>query len=1045
MLPRCTRTAFRVCATVAVLVPALWGCTGKGGGGFDARGVTPGGEPTVSEGSVVDVGGLTMTLTAAPLVAAGVGLSAGTAPGGMRLAALPRNNPRADDLLDHWGHRRVPGIAEGFSLTSPEDGNGAEELRTLRAAVRTDDEASAAPDLHDGDEVRVLGSRRGITYGRWAGGPADTLSIDFTLSPGMQEKPGVRALVERAGKVWTGRIADTWSAWHRAAGDLKGWLINGTSAEIEVRVGEGGEVSTGLEIDIRERYLPADVAGWANEGIRPSGSWEPRFGSIEVHTPHLEKAPETHLFATLAHEIGHVLGAWKGGAVSESYAPYTDMEAGTWTGPNVAAVYGGPAPFQDLADPKAWIGGRRDPSASQFDFAHSGVCVSLMSYCRQNAAQPSLLPHAIDFAFLADLGLTITEETLRPETYGLAGWTGHAAFTLSVSRDLRVALADPQPYYDGAANIAQTLDMVDLLRVGVDVFGHRSTGDILQSHAAVGVAGTVRYAGGLIGAAIDRAALPPVTGDASLALDLGTLDGRASFTSLAVHAGGTSEVFAGGRLYYPFELSANAITGTGEGSTLRADFYGPAHGDVAGALHDPTAGLLASFGATVDDRSTREEVVAAAGYLAGLAYRRASADPAEDGWYQYRCEGASGCESRHGPSSGWTAWADTTRDSVLAATAGWDSRSGARLDSDRGFARIERQTSADTDGGRGRHVMDGYTGTLEHAAFATGFETYTDGWAGAGGTGGFHRRWAGVQGSLSGSAPGEVARWSGPMLGYESGHAANEAAFVEGRATVAYSLGDSRVSVGFSEVVSRDGRRQLDDFGFEDLRLDSDGTFAGGGSTGAVNGAFFGPSHAEAAGAFHHNSARVTGGFGARRMPDTATLHESGTVGPLDHFLAYDDWGFWGTQFGDSLFGAFVTQRVDDLGGGRRSYYAPGGRVSGTPAGNNPASGSAVWSGKVRAVDASDNRWTPVSGDARLEVDFGRATIDVDFTELEAGHGDMSWRALRIRNGAFAHTQGSDSLSGAFYGIRHKGAAGTFRRDGLRGVFGAARQPDAGP
>ena len=74
------------------------------------------------------------------------------------------------------------------------------------------------------------------------------------------------------------------------------------------------------------------------------------------------------------------------------------------------------------------------------------------------------------------------------------------------------------------------------------------------------MAGTVRYAGGLIGAAIDRAAMPPVTGDASLALDLGTLDGRASFTSLAVHAGGASEVFAGGRLYYPFELSANAIT-----------------------------------------------------------------------------------------------------------------------------------------------------------------------------------------------------------------------------------------------------------------------------------------------------------------------------------------------------------------------------------------------------------------------------------------------------------------------------------------------------
>ena len=1079
MLAESTRTSFRVCATVVFLVPALSGCLVKGGGSFNAslldRGVTQGGEPTVPEGSGLEAEGVTVTpespegdegtrpglsggradasrgdgvsegASDSEDTGAGDGLKAGTTPGAVRLAGLPRNNPEADDLLDHWGHRQVARITESLSLTGPAAGDGAEGLRTLRTVAQTDNEGSVAPDLRDDDEVRVLGSRRGITYGRWAGGPADTLSINFTLSPAMQEKPGFRALLERAGKAWSHRIADTWSTWDRAAGEFKGWLINGTNPDIAVRVGEGGEVSTSLEIDIREQDLPSYAAGWALEGIRPPGSWEPRFGSIEVDTPHFAGAPETHLFATLAHELGHVLGAWKGGTETESYAPYTDTEAGTWTGANVVAVYGGPAPFQDQADPKAWLDGKRDLLASQYDFTHSGVCVSLMAYCRDNAAQPAFLPHAIDFAFLADLGLTVTEETLRAETYGLAGWTDHAAFTLSVSRDLRVTLADPQPYYDAAANTGKTLDVMDLLRVGVDVFGHRSTGDILQSHAADGVPGTVRYAGGLIGAAIDRATLPPVTGDASLALDLGTLDGRASFTSLAVHAGGTSEIFAGGRLYYPFELSANAIMGTGEGSTLRADFYGPAHEDVAGALHDPTAGLLASFGATVDDRSTREEVVAAADYLAGSAYQRGSADAADDGWYGYRCEGDAGCEFRHGASSGWSAWAETTRDSVLSATAGWDSRSGERLDADRGFVRIARQPSATTDGGRGRHVIDGYTGTLEHAAFATGFEKYTDEWTGADGTAGFYRNWAGVQGTLSGSVPGSVARWSGPMLGYDGGHAANEAAFVEGLATVAYSLRDNQVSLGFSEVVSLDGRRQLDDFGFEDLPLGSSGTFAGGGTAGSVNGALFGASHEEAAGAFHHNSARVTGSFGARRMPDTVTLHESGTVRAVEQFHAFDDWGFWGTQFGDALFGAFVAQGVDDLADGRRSYHTPYGRVEGTVSGDNPGSGSAVWSGKVRAVDTSDSQWTPVSGDARLEVDFDQTTIDIDFTNFEAGHGDMSWQALRIQNGAFAHTQGSATLSGSFYGTQHQGAAGTFRRDDLRGAFGAVRQTDAQP
>ena len=317
-----------------------------------------------------------------------------------------------------------------------------------------------------------------------------------------------------------------------------------------------------------------------------------------------------------------MLGSWKGGSDTESYGAYTDEEAGTWTGPNVVAVHGGPAPFQDNADPKTWVDGERDPEASQFDFQHSGVCVSLMAYCRQNAALPAVLPHAIDFAFLADLEVTVAEETDRPETYGLAGWTDHAGFTVSVARDLQVGFADPQPYYDGAANDWQTLEVLDLLHVGVDVFGRRSAGGLLQSFSEEGAEATVRYAGGLIGAAIDRAWLPPVTGAASLAVNLGTLDGRASFTSLTVHTEGTPGVFAGGRLHYPFELSANALVGTTAGSTLRADFYGPQHQDVAGTLHDPGAGLLAGFGATVDDRPSREEVIASADHMGGYSYQR---------------------------------------------------------------------------------------------------------------------------------------------------------------------------------------------------------------------------------------------------------------------------------------------------------------------------------------------------------------------------------------------------------------------------------------
>ena len=81
----------------------------------------------------------------------------------------------------------------------------------------------------------------------------------------------------------------------------------------------------------------------------------------------------------------------------------------------------------------------------------------------------------------------------------------------------------------------------------------------------------------------------------------------------------------------------------------------------------------------------------------------------------------------------------------------------------------------------------------------------------------------------------------------------------------------------------------------------------------------------------------------------------------------------------------------------------------------------------------------PVSGNARLEVDFGADTVDVGFTDFEAGHADMSWNSLALRAGAFSHTQDGATIEGAFYGSEHQGAAGKFRRGRLDGVFGVVR------
>ena len=1022
MGPLLTGKTTMVCLTFVCLMPLLSGCGGGVGGDFEAL--------------TRERGALTVQQVSPPpsgaVVVAGL-----TTPDSRRLIERPRHNPQAADLLDHWGHRQAHGMVEGLALSAPTASDSGADLRALRTAAQGGSE-TLVPDLQDGDAIDVLGVHRGVTYGRWTGGPGDTLSIEFDLSraaPKMRDDPEVRAMLERAGKVWSHRIADTWRVWERPAGDLKGWLHDGT----EVRVGPGGEISTGVEIDVVDADVAAGFAGQAKGGVSaPGAAWEPRFGTIEIDRTHLQEAGEAELFATLAHEIGHVLGAWMGD--NEARNAHTDTTAGAWSGPNVVAVHGGPAPFQDASDPNA-------PLASPFDFAHSGVCASLMAYCRQNTALPAFLPHAIDVAFLADLGMTVTGETNRPETYGLAGWTDYAAFTLSLSRELQIALAEPQPYYDGAVNPWRKLDVIDLLQAEADVFGYRSTGDVRLSHAALGLSGTARYAGGLIGAALDRQGMPPVTGDASLALDLGTLNGTASFTSLQVYPDGVPEPFAAGALHYPFALSDNAIVGSGAALTLRADFYGPGHEDVAGVLHDPRAGLLASFGATTDDRPSRQDVIAAADYVAGMTYQRGSALATDNGWYDYRCQTDATCASRrHAGAAGWTDWTTTTRDTVLAATAGWNGRGAAWPDSDRGFVRIARQTSAATDGKRGRHAVDGYTGALAHSAFGVGFEQYTDGWAGPGGVSpGFGTTWAGFQGASSASLPRGTARWSGPMLGYQGALAGGANPFVTGRATVRFALPGNQVDVLFSEVASRDGQRTLADFGFEALRAQADGTFRGGGQTGSMDGAFFGPAHAEAAGSFHHNATHVTGSFGARRLPDTVTLAASGThrrLGGSDgsHFYAFDSWGFWGRQFQENVFGAFVEQTTRQEG--RTTYYdAPFGRIAGTPSGYNPVAGTAVWSGKVRAFDThADDPWAPVSGTARLEVDFATATVDVDLTDFASrARRPVVAIAEPPRRRLQPHPRPGHHR-GRVLRQRASGRRRQINRDRLQGVFGAVRQ-----
>ena len=1016
----------------------------------------------------------------------------GTRPGGQRLDIRPRNNPEAADLLDHWGHRRGQALVDGFSLNAPAAGSDAMDLRALQTAARERSEKPIAPNLQDGDAVSMLGTRRGVTYGRWAGGPADTLSIDFDFSgasPLLTDAPSSLALVLRAGKAWSHRIADTWIPWNRSEGDFKGFIMNGENPDIEARVGPGGEISTELEIDFRDENLSTSasrvILGQAIMGtLPPNDSWEPRFGSIGIQRDFILQAPEAWVFSVITHEIGHVLGAWTAHSFPQRLSTYIDKTTGIWNGPNVVALYGGSAPFQDASDPEAWVNGERAPNATAFDFGHSGVCASLMAYCSDQAAVPAFLPHAIDFAFLADIGMTITDDTDRPETYGLAGWTDYAAFTVSVSRQLQIALADPLSLYGYGLGPWQALEVVDLLQAEVDAFGYLSTGNFRSSHAAKGPDGIVHYAGGLIGAALDRSGLPPVTGNAALSIDLATLDGTASFTSLTVNTNGSPEVYSSESLHYPIELSANSIVGTGVASTLQADFYGPKHEEVAGILHDSQAGLLASFGATLDERPSREEVISSADYLVGESY--------QTGPIYYSCGADSTCESRHIGPNGLTDPVADTRENVLAATTGWASKNAAKLTADHGFLRIARHLNISTDGARGRHLVDGFTGTLEHVMFWVGDEVYSN-WTTEPGADLLNSvsKQHGFLGTLSGSLPSERVRWSGLMVGYPNAYGPEISPYMEGRVIVDFWLSTKLMDMKFSEITDLDGLQAISDFSVEGIGIEANGIFRGGNEAAYVNGAFFGPSHEELAAKFAHFGTQVQGSLGARRVEDTAASEEGSSpatqapivdledtlyIGtnvapPEDQLTARDDYngvavssdeliaeslGSWGdTSF--HLVGELDFERGEvsfgvSVRNGLPQPWASGPKPWANLADNSALFGTVTWNGALLGV-------TPfakiVTGGALLTVELATLAGQLDFTDMEQwgtneapgavgsgtmwGDGDLRF-TIKVSENTFIQTGGDEGkVTGAFFGPAHEAMGGVLERADLAAGFGGKR------
>lgn len=183
---------------------------------------------------------------------------------------------------------------------------------------------------------------------------------------------------------------------------------------------------------------------------------------------------------------------------------------------------------------------------------------------------------------------------------------------------------------------------------------------------------------------------------------------------------------------------------------------------------------------------------------------------------------------------------------------------------------------------------------------------------------------------------------------------------------------------------------------------------------------------------------------GGSMMPATPlTLHSTGVERQDGEDFRFYRWGLWGGVVdenratcaalgcpppGDAIFWAYLLSE----GGGIVLL-----EVDGVRSGTSPAGGSATWTGGVRACEILQAVPSPITGKSRLEVDFVAGTVDVAFTSFDVRRADMSWSGLTSDHGAFGGE--AMGMDGSFYGANHEGAASTFGRDGLAGVFGALR------
>ena len=509
-----------------------------------------------------------------------------------------RDNPTAEDLLDHWNNPETLRFALGLSAVSQSD--IAVRKRSLKALLDAvgRDSGNARIRLRNvrAEDVEIIGQKNGITYGQWKGGPAGTLNIEFDWRFAPHVGPETRAWTERAGKLWSHRLLDDFGT-HVIPRGRKVQFYDSVEQDFVERTFEDTVLTNGLFVAVYEDGGYNAGGGWF-EAERTESDVEPWLGWLILGKQYFDSQKlyvNRHFMHVLTHEIGHILPLLYGYGTIPSIERYVNRQDATFGGPRSRLANDGkPVPFQWIVEK----GVNRYPvpphtPGATLDWGHPAACSSIMAYCNVVKYDPQTgtssfhvdyyEPSKMDFALLADIGYEILDSAIasEPEVYGWGAWGRYSAWGVGVERTFEIHAGDVEDIFH------------DRLRVSADAFGVAPATSLADNSV---LSGTATWSGSLLGVDLGRPMLPPVFGDAELQVNLSNLAGVARFDGLTVYVENESAPFRAPNLEYAIEVTGNSFSDAGR--YVNGLFYGPNHEEMAGVLNDqnPSVNLLAGFG-----------------------------------------------------------------------------------------------------------------------------------------------------------------------------------------------------------------------------------------------------------------------------------------------------------------------------------------------------------------------------------------------------------------------------------------------------------------